>query len=108
MTIQVDFQRFQSDIPLYLKPVEAGDTLIVCKDQEPIAEIRPITKKRPIGLGQGDVTFLPGFDESLPTEMIDAFEATRRTCSSPPAPARRKRKDNVTAYYDSTTGERVR
>lgn len=74
MTIQVEFQRFQSDIPHYLKQVEAGDTLIVCKDQEPIAEIRPINKKRPLGLGQGDVSFLPGFDEPLPTEMIDAFE----------------------------------
>jgi antitoxin (DNA-binding transcriptional repressor) of toxin-antitoxin stability system len=74
MTIQVDFQRFQADLPQYLKQVEAGETLVVCKDQQPIAEIRPIRNKRPLGLGQGDITFLPGFDEPLPKEMIDPFE----------------------------------
>ena len=74
MNIQVDLEHLQTNLPHLLNQVAAGDTLVVCKEKKPIAEIRPIKRPRPLGLAKGEVTFLPGFDEPLPAELIDAFE----------------------------------
>jgi antitoxin (DNA-binding transcriptional repressor) of toxin-antitoxin stability system len=74
MTTEIDFQQLQSDLPLYLKQVEAGDTLVVCKDQAPVAELRPIKKQRPVGLAKGEVTISPNCFDPLPEEVLDAFE----------------------------------
>ena len=74
MSIQIDFQQLQSNLPHFLKRVEAGDTLVVCEDDKPIAEIRPIKKRRPVGLGEGKITIAPNCFDPLPEEILDAFE----------------------------------
>ena len=74
MTSHVDLQHLQSNLPRLLNQVAAGDTLLICKDEKPIAEIRPIEKPRPLGLAKGEVTFLAGFDDPLPPDVIEAFE----------------------------------
>ena len=73
MTIQVDLKQLQDDLPQLLNQVAAGNTLVICKDQKPIAEIRPVGKPRPLGLAKGFVTILPDFDDPLPADVIDAF-----------------------------------
>jgi antitoxin (DNA-binding transcriptional repressor) of toxin-antitoxin stability system len=74
MTTQIDLEQLQSDLPLYLNQVEAGDTLIVCKNQQPIAEIRPIGKRRPVGLAEGKITIHPSFYDPLPEDIVAGFE----------------------------------
>lgn len=74
MTIQVDFARVQAELERLLNQVEAGATVVICKDETPIAEIRPVEKVRPVGLAQGEVTILPTFFEPLPEEIIEGFE----------------------------------
>src|SRR5690348_16844561 len=74
MTIKVDLHMLQTDLPQLLDQVEAGDTVLVCKDQKPLAEIRAVQKKRPLGLAAGQVSILPGFDDPLPEELLGAFE----------------------------------
>ena len=74
MSIQIDLRQLQSNLPQYLNQVEAGDTLVICKDEKPIAEIRPVKKLRPIGLAKGEVTILPSFYDPLPEEIIEGFE----------------------------------
>ena len=74
MTTHIEFRQFQSGLPQYLDQVEAGDTFVVCKDQKPIAVIRPINHRRPVGLAKGKVTFHLTFDEPLPEEILAGFE----------------------------------
>jgi len=56
-----------------LRAVESGETVIICRPNVPVAEIRALSAKsstgqRPIGLAQDRGEPLPGgFFESLPT-----------------------------------------
>ncbi len=63
-----------------LKNVVKGETIVLCKRNKPVAEIRPIvsmpTKKRPIGLAAKeypDFNIDKHFFEPLPDELLDAF-----------------------------------
>lgn len=62
----------------HLARVQAGETILVCKRNVPIAEIRPIaprlTSPRPIGLARGRFTIPPGFFEPLDEEILECFE----------------------------------
>ena len=57
---------------------EAGETVIICKRNKPGAEIRAIRQPgkapRPIGLLKGQFSVRASFFESLPEEVLDAFE----------------------------------
>ncbi len=59
-----------------LKP---GDRLIICKRDQPVAEVRsllrPAGKKRRLGLARGEFTVPAAFFEPLPAELLDAWEA---------------------------------
>ena len=74
MSMQIDIRQLQAELPRFLDQVKAGDTFVICKDEEPIAEIRPIEKRRPMGLAQGEITILPSFYDPLPEEIIEGFE----------------------------------
>lgn len=60
-----------------LDRVESGETIIICRRNVPIAEIRPIAKlpsePRPVGIDRGMVV-PASFFEPLPDELLDAFE----------------------------------
>ena len=63
-----------------LAKVSNGETVIVCKRNVPIAEIKPIptlpNKKRPIGLagkGYPDFKISDAFFEPLPDDIVTAF-----------------------------------
>ncbi|QQE67354.1 prevent-host-death protein (plasmid) [Leptolyngbya sp. BL0902] len=61
----------------YLKQVEAGETLVIFRADQPIAELKPITTSkplRPFGLCAGEFTVPEDFDASLPDDMLNAFE----------------------------------
>ena len=62
----------------YLKRVEAGETVILARRNQPIAEIRPIThpeqEPRPVGLAAGEFEVPEDFDAPLPQGVLKAFE----------------------------------
>ena len=62
----------------YLDRLAQGETIVLCKRNIPIAEIRPIppdiTTERPIGLGKGEFSVPAEFFEPLPSDIIDSFE----------------------------------
>jgi prevent-host-death family protein len=62
----------------YLAQVEAGETVVICRRNKPIAELRPVAKPRtaarPIGLAEGRITIHPSFFEPLDAELLDLFE----------------------------------
>lgn len=76
--IRINIHEAKTHLSRYLKKLEAGETIILCKRNIPIAEIRPIeperSKRRPVGLAKGRFRVPPEFFEPLPDEMIDAFE----------------------------------
>jgi prevent-host-death family protein len=63
-----------------LREVEEGHTLILCRRNEPIAEIRPIPHggadegPRPWGLAKGKIEIKGGFFDELPADIIQTFE----------------------------------
>ncbi len=76
ITIKVeDFeQRFQK----YISRLEAGETIVLTRGGQPVAEITPTAQKqhelRPFGLSAGKFLTPDDFNEPLPAEILDAFE----------------------------------
>jgi len=79
--IRLNIHQAKTHLSRYLEKVERGETIVLCRRNVPIAEIRalprPAKKRRPIGLGKGLVSVLPSFFEPLPDEMIEGFEGKR-------------------------------
>jgi antitoxin (DNA-binding transcriptional repressor) of toxin-antitoxin stability system len=68
----------QTHLSKYLDRVAKGETILLCKRNTPVAEIRavpPIRKtKRPIGLAKNKFKVTKSFFNPLSDEMLDAFE----------------------------------
>lgn len=62
----------------YLKLVERGETVVLARRNQPIAEIkpvrRPIDQPRPSGLCAGEFEVPESFDEPLPESVLAEFE----------------------------------
>jgi antitoxin (DNA-binding transcriptional repressor) of toxin-antitoxin stability system len=79
--IKLNIHEAKTHLSRYLKRILRGETILLCKRNIPIAEIRPIraarTKARPIGLAReeyGEFRFPESFFEPLPKEILDGFE----------------------------------
>lgn len=75
--IKINIHSAKTHLSKYLSNLKEGETIIICKRNRPVAELRLIPggtgKKRPIGLA-GKVFKVPGtFFESLPEEILDSF-----------------------------------
>lgn len=61
----------------YLEQVEAGEVVLICRRNVPVAELRPIVRRpkepRPLGLAKGSVKLGPAFFEPLPKSIEEAF-----------------------------------
>ncbi len=75
--IKLNIQEAKTHLSRYLEKLKKGGTIILCKRNEPIAEIRPLSvhsnRKRPIGLAKGQLTIPKEFFDPLPDEVIQAF-----------------------------------
>jgi antitoxin (DNA-binding transcriptional repressor) of toxin-antitoxin stability system len=65
----------------WLQRIAAGETLLVMRAGEPVAEIKPVTataaqpgQLRPYGLCEGEFVVPDDFDAPLPDWLQDAFE----------------------------------
>lgn len=62
----------------YLARVEQGETVILCRRNQPVAELRPLKKQRstprPIGLEKGRFKVGDDFNDALPAELMAAFD----------------------------------
>lgn len=76
--IKININEMKIHFSRYLKKLRDGDTVVICKRNVPIAEIRGVaqlrSKKRPIGLAKGEFTVPASFFEFLPREMLNGFE----------------------------------
>ncbi len=77
--IKLNIHEAKTHLSRYLEKLKKGETIILCKRNEPIAEIRPLpvhpNRKRPIGLAKGQLTIPKEFFDSLPDDTIQAFHA---------------------------------
>jgi prevent-host-death family protein len=75
--IRVNIAEAKTQLSRHLERVERGETVVICRRNVPIAEIRPIaprsTEPRPIGMDRGMEVRAPFF-EPLPDDVIAAFE----------------------------------
>ena len=74
----ISVHEIERDPLRYLHRVEAGETLIIVRDDRPVAEIKPVKAparaQRPFGLCAGEFKVPDDFDEPLPESLIREFE----------------------------------
>lgn len=76
--LNVTVDEIQRDPLKYLRQVEAGETLVIVRADQAIAELRPIASSkqlRPFGLCAGEFTVPDDFDAPLPEDLLNAFES---------------------------------
>lgn len=75
--IKINIHEAKTHLSRYLARLAKGETIVLCKRNIPIAEIRPIPpgrkSKRPLGLAKDTFQVPPEFFEPLPLEILDAF-----------------------------------
>jgi len=76
--LHITVEEIQRNISIYLQRVEAGETLVIVRAGQPLAEFKPIAsgarQVRPFGLCTGEFTVPEDFDEPLPEEILTVFE----------------------------------
>jgi len=76
--IRVNVHDAKTHLSRYLARVAAGETILLCNRNVPVAEIRPLPPrrrtKRPIGLAKGTFEVPPAFFEPLPEADLAAWE----------------------------------
>jgi prevent-host-death family protein len=76
--IRVNVHDAKTHLSRYLQIVEDGGTVVLCRRNVPVAELRPVatvrTEPRPIGLQRGRLEVPESFFEPLPDDLTDAFE----------------------------------
>lgn len=76
--LKLNIHEAKTHLSRHLQRLMKGESILLCKRNVPIAEIRPLPallrKKRPIGLDKGKFQVSQDFFEPLPEEMLTAFE----------------------------------
>jgi len=76
--IRLNIHQAKTHLSKYLDQIEAGETILLCKRNTPVAEIRAVPParktKRPIGLAKNRFRISRSFFKPLPDELLDAFE----------------------------------
>ncbi len=74
---KLNIHEAKTHLSRYLPLLEKGESILLCKRNVPIAEIRPLPAqqkgKRPVGLAKGEFTVPPEFFEPLPDEILNVF-----------------------------------
>jgi antitoxin (DNA-binding transcriptional repressor) of toxin-antitoxin stability system len=74
----ITVHEIERDLLRYLHRVEAGETLLVVRDDRPVAEIKPVPAPtgtaRPFGLCAGEFKVPDDFDLPLPDSILQEFE----------------------------------
>jgi len=75
--IRINVHEAKTHLSRYLEAVGEGETILLCKRNIPIAEIRPLAKKghkpRTMGLAKGLFSVPASFFEDLPEAALAAF-----------------------------------
>lgn len=76
--IRVDVEEIKKDLLAYLHRVEVGETLIITRGDQAVAELKPLTQAakelRPYGLCADEFTVPEDFDDPLPEDILAGLE----------------------------------
>lgn len=74
----VTLHELERDPLALLARVEAGESIVVTRDDTPVAELRPVAGPRPglrpYGLAKGEFMVPDDFDNPLPEDILKTFE----------------------------------
>jgi prevent-host-death family protein len=95
--IMVNIHEAKAKLSEYLEAAERGERVVICKRNQPVAELKPIAAPiantpRPFGLAKGTLTVPASFFDPLPDDMLNAFYG------DPPARATRVAEKPDTPY----------
>ena len=75
--IRLNIHEAKTHFSRYLARLKTGETIVLCRRNLPIAEIRPLPseekRRRPIGLAKGSFEVPLEFSEPLPEELQRAW-----------------------------------
>ena len=75
--IRVNIHEAKTHLSRYLQRVAEGESVIICKRNNPVAELRPIRQPakelRPVGLDKGKFEVEPEFFLPLPDDILKGF-----------------------------------
>ena len=104
MQTVINIHEAKAKLSEYLSAVEAGETVVICRRNVPVAEIVPIRQARkeprPVGLGPYEDGYeipasffeplpdelLKAFNGELPDPFLDGFSAEEQLKAAEPAP----------------------
>lgn len=76
--IQLNIHEAKTHLSRHLARLARGESILLCKRNIPIAEIRPLPQsrktKRPLGLAKGTFKVPKRFFEPLPRSVIESFQ----------------------------------
>ncbi|MDH4154943.1 MAG: type II toxin-antitoxin system prevent-host-death family antitoxin [Nitrospira sp.] len=79
--MKLNIHEAKTHLSKYLSKLKAGDRIVLCKRNQPVAQITPLSEvpsgPRPIGLAKPMFSVPASFFEPLPGEMLDAFEGEK-------------------------------
>jgi len=80
---RVNIHELKARLSEYLDKLAAGESLLICRRNVPIAELRrlsgpPSRKKRALGKAAGEFSVPAAFFEPLPDTDVDSFEGRPR------------------------------
>jgi len=75
----VNIHEVKAKLSEYLDAVAKGERVVICKRNQPVAELRAVEQKRteprPIGGGPHHFAVPDSFFEPMPDEFLNAFES---------------------------------
>ena len=81
-TTVLNMQEAKTHLSRHVAGLKAGDRIILCRGNRPVAEIRPISGRqsepRPVGLGRGLADLPDAFFDPLPDDILHDFEGGPR------------------------------
>lgn len=79
--IRLNVHEAKTNLSKYLDQLEKGESILLCRRNHPIAEIRPISarrsKPRPIGRDEGKIKLGREFFTPLPKELLAYFQGEK-------------------------------
>ncbi|MBI5480111.1 MAG: type II toxin-antitoxin system Phd/YefM family antitoxin [Deltaproteobacteria bacterium] len=76
--VRLNVHEAKTHLSRYLARIAHGETILLCKRNVPVAEIRPLPPRqqepRPIGLARGRIKVPRSFFRPLPDDLLAAFE----------------------------------
>jgi len=72
--VKVNIHQAKTHLSRYVARAEKGETVVLCRRNKPVAEIRGIPKtlrdRRPVGLDRGKFVVTPAFFDPLPQDIV--------------------------------------